>query len=248
MPVAVEFERIDDDFVVHRSGAALRVSFAGQRRDRGHRTDGVLEELGAQRAAPRVRGGDGRARRRGARCRATSTASPPSRWTTTPRSKSRARSAPARCASSRAIHYGGGAACGVVMQAALAVASGAAEVVVCYRAMNERSQQRFGIGTTPRAAVATTETAHFGWYTTFGLLHAGVVGRDAGAALPARLRRHDRGLRPRLGRVSPPRRDESRTRGSTASRSRSTTTRRRAGSCARCGCSTAARRATARSR
>ena len=67
------------------------------------------------------------------------------------------------------IHYGGGAACGVVMQAALAVASGAAEVVVCYRAMNERSQQRFGIGTTPRAAVATTETAHFGWYTTFGL-------------------------------------------------------------------------------
>ena len=68
------------------------------------------------------------------------------------------------------IHYGGGAACGVMMQAALAVASGAAEVVVCYRAMNERSMQRFGIGTTPRAAVATTETAHFGWYTPFGLM------------------------------------------------------------------------------
>jgi len=68
------------------------------------------------------------------------------------------------------IHYGGGAACGVIMQAALAVASGAAEVVVCYRAMNERSMQRFGIGTTPRAAVATTETAHFGWYTPFGLM------------------------------------------------------------------------------
>jgi acetyl-CoA acetyltransferase len=68
------------------------------------------------------------------------------------------------------IHYGGGAACGVMMQAALAVASGAADVVVCYRAMNERSMQRFGIGTTPRAAVATTETAHFGWYTPFGLM------------------------------------------------------------------------------
>ncbi len=68
------------------------------------------------------------------------------------------------------IHYGGGAACAVVMQAALAVASGAAEVVVCYRAMNERSQQRFGIGTTPTARVATTETAHFGWYAPFGLL------------------------------------------------------------------------------
>lgn len=67
------------------------------------------------------------------------------------------------------IHYGGGAACGVIMQAAMAVASGAAEVVVCYRAMNERSMQRFGIGTTPLAKVATTETAHFGWYVPFGL-------------------------------------------------------------------------------
>jgi hypothetical protein len=36
--------------------------------------------------------------------------------------------------------------------------------------MNERSQQRFGIGTTPTARVATTETAHFGWYAPFGLL------------------------------------------------------------------------------
>jgi len=68
------------------------------------------------------------------------------------------------------IHYGGGAACGVIMQAALAVASGAAEVVVCYRAMNERSMQRFGIGATPLSKVATTETAHFGWYIPFGLM------------------------------------------------------------------------------
>jgi len=68
------------------------------------------------------------------------------------------------------IHFGGGAACAVVMQAALAVAGGAADVVVCYRAMNERSQQRFGTGTIPRAGVATTETAHFGWYAPFGLM------------------------------------------------------------------------------
>lgn len=68
------------------------------------------------------------------------------------------------------IHYGGGAACGVIMQAAMAVASGAAEVVVCYRAMNERSMQRFGIGATPLSKVATTETAHFGWYIPFGLM------------------------------------------------------------------------------
>ncbi|GAA1966154.1 lipid-transfer protein [Amycolatopsis minnesotensis] len=42
------------------------------------------------------------------------------------------------------IHYGGGAAAATVQQAALAVATGAAEVVVCYRAFNERSGQRFG--------------------------------------------------------------------------------------------------------
>ncbi|MEN3309798.1 MAG: 17-hydroxy-3-oxo-4-pregnene-20-carboxyl-CoA lyase, partial [Micromonosporaceae bacterium] len=42
------------------------------------------------------------------------------------------------------IGYGGGAACAVVQQAAMAVATGVAEVVVCYRALNERSGQRFG--------------------------------------------------------------------------------------------------------
>jgi acetyl-CoA acetyltransferase len=42
------------------------------------------------------------------------------------------------------IPYGGGAACAVVMQAAMAIATGAADVVVCYRAFNERSGTRFG--------------------------------------------------------------------------------------------------------
>jgi acetyl-CoA acetyltransferase len=42
------------------------------------------------------------------------------------------------------VPYGGGAACAVVMQAAMAVAAGAADVVVCYRAFNERSGMRFG--------------------------------------------------------------------------------------------------------
>ncbi len=40
------------------------------------------------------------------------------------------------------VPYGGGADAGVVMYAALAVASGVADVVVCYRAMNERSGTR----------------------------------------------------------------------------------------------------------
>ena len=42
------------------------------------------------------------------------------------------------------IGYGGGAACATVQQAALAVATGVAEVVVAYRAFNERSGMRFG--------------------------------------------------------------------------------------------------------
>ena len=37
------------------------------------------------------------------------------------------------------VPYGGGAAAGTVMQAAMAVATGVADVVVCYRAFNERS-------------------------------------------------------------------------------------------------------------
>jgi acetyl-CoA acetyltransferase len=42
------------------------------------------------------------------------------------------------------IHYGGGAACAIVQQAAMAVATGVADVVVAYRAFNERSGMRFG--------------------------------------------------------------------------------------------------------
>ncbi|MBB4684867.1 lipid-transfer protein [Amycolatopsis jiangsuensis] len=42
------------------------------------------------------------------------------------------------------VHYGGGAAAATVQQAALAVAAGVADVVVAYRAFNERSGQRFG--------------------------------------------------------------------------------------------------------
>jgi acetyl-CoA acetyltransferase len=42
------------------------------------------------------------------------------------------------------IHYGGGAAAATVQQAAMAVATGVAEVVVAYRAFNERSAYRFG--------------------------------------------------------------------------------------------------------
>jgi acetyl-CoA acetyltransferase len=42
------------------------------------------------------------------------------------------------------VPHGGGAAAGTVMQAAMAVATGTANAVVCYRAFNERSGFRFG--------------------------------------------------------------------------------------------------------
>ncbi|WP_078866482.1 thiolase C-terminal domain-containing protein [Streptomyces sp. NRRL S-1448] len=66
------------------------------------------------------------------------------------------------------VHYGGGAACATIQQAALAVATGIAEVVVCYRAFNERSGRRFGSGVQERQPSA--EGAALGWNLPFGLL------------------------------------------------------------------------------
>ncbi len=85
------------------------------------------------------------------------------------------------------IHYGGGAACAPIMQAAMAVATGAAEVVVCYRAMNERSQYRFGAGFTPDA-MPTAEIAHYGYYVP-----AGLMSPASWIAMSARRYMHDHG-------------------------------------------------------
>jgi acetyl-CoA acetyltransferase len=68
------------------------------------------------------------------------------------------------------IHHGGGAGGGCIQQAAMAVATGVADVVVCYRAFNERSGRRFGTGVQDRAPMANAESAHFSWYAPFGLL------------------------------------------------------------------------------
>ncbi|MEU0883714.1 lipid-transfer protein [Lentzea sp. NPDC005914] len=62
------------------------------------------------------------------------------------------------------VHYGGGAACATVQQAAMAVETGAAKVVVCYRAFNERSGHRFGQVQT--AAVANIDNS---WSYPMGL-------------------------------------------------------------------------------
>jgi len=68
------------------------------------------------------------------------------------------------------IHYGGGAACGTVQQAAMAVQAGVADVVVCYRAFNERSGHRFGAGSQGRPATPSAENAHMASYIPVGLL------------------------------------------------------------------------------
>ncbi len=67
------------------------------------------------------------------------------------------------------VHYGGGAACATVQQAAMAVATGMAEVVVCYRAFNERSGQRFGQVQSGIAAAPTSTGIDAGWSYPAGL-------------------------------------------------------------------------------
>jgi acetyl-CoA acetyltransferase len=76
------------------------------------------------------------------------------------------------------VHYGGGAGCGAIQHAALAVASGIAKVVVCYRALNERSGYRFGSGARPLGANQVGIDTSL--YRTFGLsTPAGNIGMAA---------------------------------------------------------------------
>jgi len=67
------------------------------------------------------------------------------------------------------IGYGGGAACATVHQAAMAVATGAADVVVCYRAMNERSGRRFGQVSVGATTMPTSSGIDNGWHHPMGL-------------------------------------------------------------------------------
>ncbi|HYQ68860.1 lipid-transfer protein [Actinophytocola sp.] len=67
------------------------------------------------------------------------------------------------------VAYGGGAACATVQQAAMAVETGMASVVVCYRAFNERSGSRFGRVQTAAAAAPTSSGIDNGWHYPMGL-------------------------------------------------------------------------------
>jgi acetyl-CoA acetyltransferase len=68
------------------------------------------------------------------------------------------------------IHYGGGAPCGTVQYAAMAVNEGVADYVLCYRAFNERSGRRFGTGVGDRTTGLTDEETQYSWTSPYGLL------------------------------------------------------------------------------
>ena len=67
------------------------------------------------------------------------------------------------------VNYGGGAACGTVLHAAMAVASGVADVVVCYRGFNERSGSRFGQFSVAAAQQVNTNGLDNAWTYPMGL-------------------------------------------------------------------------------
>ncbi|GAA2137735.1 lipid-transfer protein [Actinomadura napierensis] len=84
------------------------------------------------------------------------------------------------------VDYGGGAACGTVAHAAMAVATGQADAVLCYRAFNERSGHRFGQAAPSARADATG--LEFSWHLPFGFATPA-----AWVAMQARRYMHDYG-------------------------------------------------------
>ncbi|MGA4991922.1 lipid-transfer protein [Nonomuraea bangladeshensis] len=68
------------------------------------------------------------------------------------------------------VEYGGGAACATVAHAAMAVATGTARTVVCYRAFNERSGRRFGQPDAGLGGQPTSQGLEMSWHVPFGLM------------------------------------------------------------------------------
>jgi acetyl-CoA acetyltransferase len=67
------------------------------------------------------------------------------------------------------INYGGGGTCAALQQAVMAIATGVARVVVCYRAMNERSEYRYGTGLMYESGIATSDSGLAGAHIASGL-------------------------------------------------------------------------------
>jgi acetyl-CoA acetyltransferase len=84
--------------------------------------------------------------------------------------------------------FGGGGGGGMILNAALAVISGAADTVVCYRAMNERSQYRLGQPVPLAAGFADAASAIRGYHAMHGLMTIGAI-----MAMGAKRYMHDTG-------------------------------------------------------
>ena len=69
------------------------------------------------------------------------------------------------------VNYGGGAAVGTILHAVMAVATGVADNVICYRAMNGRSGQRMGQGISGQ--IVSSDLVHWSWYMPYGMLTPG---------------------------------------------------------------------------
>jgi len=137
-------------------------------------------------------------------------------------------------------HFGGGAACATVQQAAMAVATGVAEVVVAYRAFNERSGMRFGQVRSDLVVNADSS----GTDNSFSYPH-GLGTPAATVAMMAQRYMHETGASSEdFGRIAVADRKHAANNPnafSTANRSRWKITRTRGGSPSRCTCWTAAR-------
>ena len=66
------------------------------------------------------------------------------------------------------VFFGGGAGCGTVQMAAMAIALGKAKYVACFRSLNERSGFRYG-----QMAMAMPMMGHFQYSIPFGLMAPG---------------------------------------------------------------------------
>jgi len=68
------------------------------------------------------------------------------------------------------VPHGGGGGCATVAMASMAVHSGAADMVLCYRAFNERSWRRFGSGVAGLHTGVEADDVSYSWTTPFGLV------------------------------------------------------------------------------
>ena len=68
------------------------------------------------------------------------------------------------------VNYAGGSGCATIHMAAMAVASGACRYALVYRAFNERSEARYGVGVHGRTPTPNSAELDFSWSTPFGLL------------------------------------------------------------------------------